>query len=141
MPPENYRSKKYKVLGAEPNGHIILPDTTYPDAIKSALQCIKYISLYKDIPCGRQLKTVFSYEDSEILNRDFHELKASSEKVICNDSIIYKEGINSRCFIRRSNWENSIIFIFEGNYFENELLVLFKNLNGLENRRVVYVEN
>lgn len=126
-------------FGAEPNGHYIVPNTSAPDAILSALHYIKNCKNIS-LPKCSQSKIVVSYTMKDCLEKDYQQLLVKKSIILDELTFCILEEIN-RILVRKSKWENSIVIVIDGTNAKEKLTELSSNLSGLKTRRIDYVEN
>ena len=124
-------------FGAEPNGHYIVPKTSSPDAILSALH---YVKTCENIflPEFSQSKIKVSYSTQESLEKDYQQLLDQKSMILDEVSFCVLEEFN-RILIRKSKWEKSIVIVIDGTRAKERLNKLVSKLSGYKNRRVDYV--
>ncbi len=129
------------VLGAEPNGHYILPGTPGPDAVMAALRFIAWDGAAAG-PSARYpfSKAVLVYPDEKSRLEDYRRVRARGVAVWeAEDETLFSLG-GGLCYMRISMWEGSLVVICFGGGCDRALSALCGSMAGRMTRRIDYVE-
>ena len=132
------KQNEYLLLGAEANGHYIMPGYSSPDGVISSL--LYFLNHHEINVSANYSKAVFEF-DNEVLRKQAIGTFFSTHKT---DKICEYEYVtnfkSSLIYFRLSMWENSVVSIIFDDKCTQILDALIDSFGGTVSRRLDYVE-